>query len=190
MDWLAASVIFILPLVGNALHGAAIGFPGWAVNTVLFFFLGSMGFAFLLAVIRGLPRWSFSYLGFALTIFVFYGRRRGSPPSMAPVLICIYTNSQYWGLVLPAKFQLDRARAVDWYQFHRRCGSDDHSLSDLGLACVLWVTTSRKLERQSWRSPNRCTVLAADPILTCANRLDPSHNFPQDREPMKLIHTR
>ena len=73
MDWLAASVIFILPLVGTALHGAAIGFPGWAVNTVLFFFFGSMGFAFLLAVIRGLPRWSFSYLGFALTIFVFYG---------------------------------------------------------------------------------------------------------------------
>ena len=73
MDWLAASVIFILPLVGTALHGVAIGSPGWAVNTVLFFFLGSMGFAFLLAVIRGLPRWSFSYLGFALTIFVFYG---------------------------------------------------------------------------------------------------------------------
>lgn len=70
IDWLAALTIFILPLIGISLSGADM--PGWVTNTLLVLFLGSMIFALILAVIRDLPRWSLSYLGFGLTIFVFY----------------------------------------------------------------------------------------------------------------------
>lgn len=71
IDWLAALVIFILPLIGIAVSGNDLS--RWMTNILLVFFLGSMICAVLLAVIRGLPRWSLSYLGIGLTIFVFYG---------------------------------------------------------------------------------------------------------------------
>ena len=74
IDWLAALVIFILPLIGSAFQKIAIGFglPNWTGFVLLFIFLGSMIFAIVLAVTRGLPRWSLSYFGFFLTILVFY----------------------------------------------------------------------------------------------------------------------
>ena len=71
IDWLAALVIFILPLIGIAVSGKDLS--RWMTNILLVFFLGSMICAMVLAVIRGLPRWSLSYLGIGLTIFVFYG---------------------------------------------------------------------------------------------------------------------
>jgi hypothetical protein len=71
IDWLAAMVVFILPLIGIPLSGADI--PRWGINTLLVLFLGSLICGFILAVIRCLPHWSLSYLGFGLTIFVFYG---------------------------------------------------------------------------------------------------------------------
>lgn len=74
IDWLAASVIFILPLIGSVFQRIAIGYglPNWAGIILLFILLGSMVFAFVLAVTRGFPRWSLSYFGFFLTILVFY----------------------------------------------------------------------------------------------------------------------
>lgn len=72
LDWLAALIIFILPLVGTAFHKIAIVFPDWISIFLLVFFLSSIAFAFILAVVRGLPRWSLSYVGLILTIMVFY----------------------------------------------------------------------------------------------------------------------
>jgi hypothetical protein len=73
IDWLAALIIFILPLAGIALNLVAVGFPNWMGSILLVIFLGSIGFALVLGVIRGLPSWSLSYVGFVLTIFTFYG---------------------------------------------------------------------------------------------------------------------
>jgi hypothetical protein len=74
IDWLAAFVLFILPLMGSAFQRIAVdfGLPNWTGIVLLFIFLGSMIFALVLAVTHGLPRWSLSYFGFFLTILVFY----------------------------------------------------------------------------------------------------------------------
>jgi hypothetical protein len=71
IDWLAALTPFALPSIGISVSG--ISMPWWVINTLLMLFRGSMICGFALGVIRGLPRWSFSYLGFGLTIFIFYG---------------------------------------------------------------------------------------------------------------------
>lgn len=70
VDWLAALTIFLLPLISIALSG--INLPRWMINIMLVLFLGVMICALVLAVIRGFPRWSLSYLGFFLTIMAFY----------------------------------------------------------------------------------------------------------------------
>jgi len=71
IDWLAAMVIFILPLIGIAVSGKNLS--RWMINILIIFFFGSIICALVLAVIRGFPRWSLSYLGLGLTIIVFYG---------------------------------------------------------------------------------------------------------------------
>lgn len=71
IDWLAAFVLFILSLIGILISGKDLS--KLMMNILLVFFLGSMICTLVLAVIRGLPRWSLSYLGFGLTVFVFYG---------------------------------------------------------------------------------------------------------------------
>lgn len=73
LDWLAALLIFILPLAGTALQRIAINYPSWMSMILVVIFLGSIVFALVLVVIRGLPPWSLSYLGLVLTIFTFYG---------------------------------------------------------------------------------------------------------------------
>jgi hypothetical protein len=74
IDWLAASVLFILPLIGSVIPRIANGYdlPHWTGYILLSIFLGSVIFALVLAVFRGLPRWSLSYFGFFLTILTFY----------------------------------------------------------------------------------------------------------------------
>jgi hypothetical protein len=70
IDRLAASAIFLLPLISIAL--SSIDLPRWIINSTLLLFLGVMVGALVLAAIRGFPRWSFSYLGFFLTLIAFY----------------------------------------------------------------------------------------------------------------------
>jgi len=72
LDWLAASAIFIFPLISTFIHFNAIYLPNWLSLFLLVIFLGSIAFALILAVIRGLPRWSLPYVGLVLTIMVFY----------------------------------------------------------------------------------------------------------------------
>jgi hypothetical protein len=69
-NWLAALAIFLLPLFITALSGTDAS--RWIMNLMYVFFLGCIVLAIVLAIKRELPRWSFSYLGLVLTIFVFY----------------------------------------------------------------------------------------------------------------------
>jgi hypothetical protein len=72
LDWLAASAMFVFPLISTAIHFTTIDLPNWMGIPLLVIFLGIIAFALVLTVIRGLPRWSLSYFGLVLTIMVFY----------------------------------------------------------------------------------------------------------------------
>lgn len=71
MEWLAALTIFLLPLVVpvfGILAATGNSLPKWMDTAVLVLFLGALLLAFGLAIIKGLPRWSLSYLGFVLML--------------------------------------------------------------------------------------------------------------------------
>ena len=71
LHWLAALALFIFPLISTALQ-LMMPLPDGSGLLLFILFFGCIGFAFVLAIINGLPRWSFSYSGFVLTILVSY----------------------------------------------------------------------------------------------------------------------
>jgi len=73
-ELLAAMIVFLLPLLFGILGTSAIRLPQWLTRLELILFLGPMLFALGLAVVKGLPRWSLSYLGFVLTLGIIFGR--------------------------------------------------------------------------------------------------------------------
>lgn len=71
IELLAALIIFLLPLLIPLFGILATGGNGlsrWVDSSVLVLFLGAVLFALGLAIIKGLPRWSLSYLGFVLML--------------------------------------------------------------------------------------------------------------------------
>jgi hypothetical protein len=71
IELLAALIIFLLPLLiplFGILAATGSSLPRWLDNTVLFLFLGALLSGLGLAIIKGLPRWSLSYLGFVLML--------------------------------------------------------------------------------------------------------------------------
>jgi len=73
-ELLAAMIVFLLPLLFGIFEANAIRLPQWMTPLELVLFLGPMLFALGLAVIKGLPRWSLSYLGFVLTLGIIFSR--------------------------------------------------------------------------------------------------------------------
>ena len=67
-ETLAAMVIFVLPLIFIIATITTGILPKWAVDFMLFLFWGVLLFLLGFAIIKGLPRWSLSYLGFALLL--------------------------------------------------------------------------------------------------------------------------
>ncbi len=68
-ELLAAMIIFLLPLLSIfAITG--INLPQWMDYFVLILFWGAILFALGLAIIKRLPRWSLSYLGFVLMLAI------------------------------------------------------------------------------------------------------------------------
>ena len=73
-EMLAALIIFILPLFSiffSMIALTGIRLPPWTGYFLIILFWGAVFFALGLAVIRGLPRWSLSYLGFVLIPGIF-----------------------------------------------------------------------------------------------------------------------
>jgi hypothetical protein len=64
---LAAMVLFLLPLLGF-LAATRTNLPGWLDELLPMLLVGSLLLALGWAVIKGLPRWSLAYLGFALML--------------------------------------------------------------------------------------------------------------------------
>ena len=82
-ELLAAMIIFLLPLFSIfAITG--INLPQWMDYFVLILFWGAVLFTLGLAIIKRLPRWSLSYLGFVL---------------MLGIILSPY--SRFWGCIYP-----------------------------------------------------------------------------------------
>ncbi|HSR32814.1 MAG TPA: hypothetical protein VLY63_19805 [Anaerolineae bacterium] len=71
IELLAALIIFLLPLLWplfGILAATGNSLPRWVDTTVLVLLLGVVLSALGLAIVKGLPRWSLSYLGFVLML--------------------------------------------------------------------------------------------------------------------------
>jgi hypothetical protein len=101
IELLAALIIFLLPLL-MSLFGtlAATGnsLPRWVDNSVLVLFLGAVLFALGLAIIKGLPRWSLSYLGFVLMLGLILSRYDRIWGWIYPFFIQSFGPRSYWSL--------------------------------------------------------------------------------------------
>lgn len=78
-ELLAALTIFLIPTIATLLvmivgAGNMNKLPKWLDIILVIFFLGSLTAAFGFAIIRGLPRWSLSYLGFFLMLGIILAR--------------------------------------------------------------------------------------------------------------------
>jgi hypothetical protein len=96
-ELLAAMIIFLLPLV-SIVAITGISLPQWIDYFVLILFWGAVLFALGLAIIKRLPRWSLSYLGFVLMLgFVLspYSRLWGW---IYPYFIQSFGPRSYWSL--------------------------------------------------------------------------------------------
>lgn len=79
-EWLAAMVIFIFPLlipIFSFLDSIGAGLPGWLPTLIMILFWALAVCALALAIFKGLPRWSLSYLGFYLMLGILLARYDG-----------------------------------------------------------------------------------------------------------------
>jgi hypothetical protein len=76
-ELLAAMIVFLLPLLialFSILGTTGINLPYWMDFFGLFLFWGPVIFVLGFAIIKGLPRWSLSYLGFVLMVGIIFSR--------------------------------------------------------------------------------------------------------------------
>ena len=101
IELLAALIIFLLPLLWplfGILAATGNSLPRWVDTTVLVLLLGVVLSALGLAIVKGLPRWSLSYLGFVLMlglILSWYDRIWGW---IYPFFIQSFGPRSYWPL--------------------------------------------------------------------------------------------
>lgn len=76
-EWLAAMIIFLLPLaipIISYLASTGASIPEWLDTFMLILFWGAAVAALVLAIFKGLPPWSLSYLGFYLMVGILLAR--------------------------------------------------------------------------------------------------------------------
>lgn len=83
-ELLAALIIFILPLLFYVFATTGLPPSKWIDYFILILFGGALLFALVLAIIKGLPRWSLSYAGFVLMLG-----------------IILSSDSRFWGWLYP-----------------------------------------------------------------------------------------
>ena len=82
-ELLAALIIFILPILFYIFATTGIPPSKWIDYFMLILFGGALAFALVLAISKGLPRWSLSYLGFVLMLGI------------------ILSSDHFWGWLYP-----------------------------------------------------------------------------------------
>lgn len=97
IELLAALIIFLLPLV-SILRITGIRVPPWMEHfePILFWVVVLLPLGF--AIIKGMPRWSLSYLGFFLMLGIILSRYDRIWGWIYPVFIQLYGPRSYWSL--------------------------------------------------------------------------------------------
>jgi hypothetical protein len=101
IELLAALVIFLLPLfvpLLGILAATGSGLPRWVNDASLLLFLGAVLGALGLAVVKGLPRWSLSYLGFVLMLGLILSGYERIDGWIYPFFIQSYGPGSYWSV--------------------------------------------------------------------------------------------
>ncbi len=96
-ELLAAMIIFLLPLLAIfAITG--INLPQWVDGFLVVLFWGAVLFALRLAIIKRLPRWSLSYLGFVLMLGIILSPSSRFWGWIYPYFLQSYGPMSYWPL--------------------------------------------------------------------------------------------
>ena len=101
IELLAALIIFLLPLLWplfGTLAATGNSLPRWVDTTVLVLLLGAVLSALGLAIVKGLPRWSLSYLGFVLMLGFILSRYDRIWGWIYPFFIQSFGPRSYWPL--------------------------------------------------------------------------------------------
>lgn len=101
IELLAALIIFLLPLLWplfGILAATGNSPPRWVDTTVLVLLLGVVLSALGLAIVKGLPRWSLSYLGFVLMLGFILSRYDRIWGWIYPFFIQSFGPRSYWSL--------------------------------------------------------------------------------------------
>lgn len=101
IELLAALIIFLLPLLWplfGILAATGSSLPRWVDTTVLVLLLGVVLSALGLAIVKGLPRWSLSYLGFVLMLGFILSRYDRIWGWIYPFFIQSFGPRSYWPL--------------------------------------------------------------------------------------------
>jgi hypothetical protein len=101
IELLAALIVFLLPLLiplFGILAATGSSLPRWVDISVLVLFLGAVLFALGLALIKGLPRWSLSYLGFVLMLGLILSRYDRIWGWIYPFFTQSFGPRSYWSL--------------------------------------------------------------------------------------------
>jgi hypothetical protein len=99
IELLAAMIVFLLPLLiplFGILAATGSSLPRWLDNSVLVLFLGAVLFALGLAIAKGLPRWSLSYLGLLLMLGIILSRYDRIWGWIYPSFIELFGPRSYW----------------------------------------------------------------------------------------------
>ena len=101
IELLAASIIFLLPFLTvlfGLLAAAGVSLPAVLDHVVIALFLGAVLLSLGLAIVKGMPRWSLSYLGFSLMLAIIlsgYDRLWGW---QYPLFTGLFGPRSYWSI--------------------------------------------------------------------------------------------
>ena len=101
IELLGALFIFLLPLLWplfGILAATGNSLPRWVDITVLVLLLGVVLSALGLAIVKGLPRWSLSYLGFVLMLGFILSLHERIWGWISPFFIQSFGPRSYWPL--------------------------------------------------------------------------------------------
>lgn len=122
VEWLAALVLFVLPIISlildsaanlpqwivlpitNLVVGRAASLPGWLEVTLVFLFWGVLLFTIVLALLRGLPGWSLPYFGFLLMVVLVFSLYAPLGSWVYPIFRDVYGNQLAWSMPVQAVY--------------------------------------------------------------------------------------
>ena len=97
-ELLAAMGIFVLPLISIVAGAARSNLPEWANVFAPIAYIGILLFALALAVVKGLPRWSLPYFGFAILLLLILMRFDKVFSWIYPIFLELFGPRSLWSI--------------------------------------------------------------------------------------------